>query len=212
MGWFRRKLFTGLIIILPTAITAWVFYHLFMSIDNILKPLIEKYPFLDFPGFGFLIIVLIIILTGVFAGNLIGGKIITWGESIVARIPLISRTYTAVKQISEVFLKTERTVFRKAVLIEYPRHGIYVVGFVTSNWRFRGIDGKERNFINVFLPTTPNPTSGLFLMVPENEAIPLNCTIEDALKLVISGGAVIPYVHGVECNSHGEKPDDSTPS
>ncbi|MCK4235682.1 MAG: DUF502 domain-containing protein [Candidatus Krumholzibacteria bacterium] len=197
MGWFRRNFFTGLVILLPTVITAWVFYRFFISIDSILKPLVAKYPFLDFPGLGFISIVLIIMITGVFAGNLIGRKIIGWVESVVTRIPLISRIYVAIKQIAEVFLQQERTVFRKVILIQYPRPGIYVVGFVTSKWKFRGADGKEQTFMNVFLPTTPNPTSGLFLMIPENEAITLDCSIEDALKMVISGGAVLPFIYSL---------------
>ena len=172
-------------------------YRFFVSIDNILKPVVAKYPFLDFPGLGFIGVLLIILLTGVFAGNLIGGRIIGWGESVVTKIPLISRIYTAIKQISEVFLRHERTVFRRVILIQYPRPGIYVVGFVTSTWKFRGADAKERTFLNVFLPTTPNPTSGLFLMIPEDEAISLDCSVEDALKMVISGGAVLPFIYNI---------------
>jgi uncharacterized membrane protein len=192
MGWFRRKFFTGLIILLPTVVTAYVFYRLFVSIDNILEPVVMRYPFLDIPGLGFLSVILIILLTGIFAGNFFGGTIIAWMESVVFRIPLISRIYIAIKQLSEVFLKQERTVFKRAVLIQYPRPGIYVVGFVTSSWRFKDENGNEKTFVNIFLPTTPNPTSGLFLMVPEAEVMPFDYTIEDALKLVISGGAVLP--------------------
>lgn len=198
MGWFRRKFLTGLVILLPTVITAYVLYWLFVSIDSILKPLFAKYPFLDFPGFGFIGLILVILLVGVFAGNLIGKKIIGWMEGVVARIPLIRRMYMAVKQISEVFLRQERTVFRKAILIQYPRPGIFAIGFVTSNWRVSVLDGKERTFINVFLPTTPNPTSGLFLMIPEEEAIPLDCSVDDALKMVISGGAFIPFIKNLD--------------
>jgi uncharacterized membrane protein len=192
MGWFRRKFFTGLIILLPTVITAYVFYRLFVSIDSILEPVVMRYPFLDIPGLGFLSVILIILLTGIFAGNFFGSTIITWMESVVFRIPLISRIYIAIKQLSEVFLKQERTVFKRAVLVQYPRPGIYVVGFVTSSWRFKDENGNEKTFVNIFLPTTPNPTSGLFLMVPEEEVMPFDYTIEEALKLVISGGAVLP--------------------
>ena len=192
MGWFRRKFFTGLLILLPTAVTIYIFYRIFVSMDNILEPLVLRYPFLDIPGLGLLAVLLIILVTGIFAGNFIGRTIISWLEGIVFRIPLFSRMYMAIKQLSEVFLKQERTVFKRAILIQYPRPGIYVVAFVTSTWRFRDENGEEKNFINVFLPTAPNPTSGFFLMIPEEEAIPFDHTIEDALKLVISGGAVLP--------------------
>lgn len=212
MGWFRRNFLTGLLILLPTVITMYVLYRIFVSIDNILRPLAEKYPFLDFPGLGFIGIILIILLTGVFAGNFIGRKIISWiEEGIIFKIPLVSRVYQAIKQMSEVFLKTNRTGFRKAILIQYPRPGIYVVGFVTSTWKFRGQDGDEQIFINVFLPTTPNPTSGLFLMLPEHEAIPLDCTIEEALKMVISGGAVLPILKNFETCGSIEFPREKEP-
>ncbi len=198
MGWLRRKMLTGLVIILPTVVTGYVFYWLFVSIDNILKPILAKYPFLDFPGFGFISVILVILLVGVIAGNIIGRQIIEGVESLVRRIPLINRIYNGIKQISEVFLSHDRTVFRKAILIQYPRPGIYVVGFVTSTWKARGTDGKELSLINVFLPTTPNPTSGLFLMIPEEEAIPLDCSPDDALKMVISGGAFIPFIKHID--------------
>jgi uncharacterized membrane protein len=102
-----------------------------------------------------------------------------------------------------VFLKQERTVFKEVVLIEYPRHGVYVIGFVTSSWRFKGSDGEERDFITVFLPTTPNPTSGLFLMVPRGDAIRSDLSIEDAMKMVISGGAVVPPGHRSHAGDSG---------
>lgn len=198
MGWIRRKFLTGLIILLPTVVTIYIFYRIFVSMDNILEPLVLRYPFLDIPGLGFLSVVLIVFLTGIFAGNFFGRTIISWLETVVFRIPLFSRMYIAIKQLSEVFLKQERTVFKRAILIQYPRRGIYVVGFVTSTWRFKDETGEEKSFINVFLPTTPNPTSGLFLMIPEEEAIPFDHTIEEALKLVISGGAVLPGMDSTE--------------
>jgi uncharacterized membrane protein len=202
MGWFRRKFFTGLLILLPTVVTGWVLYRFFVSVDSILlRPLVQRYPFLDIPGLGFLGVVLIILLTGVFAGNFIGRGVISWLESLVLRIPLISRIYIAIKQMSEVFLKQERTVFKRAVLVEYPRPGVYAVAFVTSVWKQKDIKGKERTFLNIFLPTTPNPTSGFFLMVPEEEAVPFDYTTEQAMKLIISGGAVLP--NDISASSEG---------
>ncbi|MBN1884490.1 MAG: DUF502 domain-containing protein [Candidatus Krumholzibacteriota bacterium] len=192
MGWFRRKLLTGILILLPTVVTGWVLYHVFIYFDDLLEPVVARYPIIDIPGLGFLAVVLLVLVAGVFAGNLIGRTIIGWLETLVVRIPLIRSMYTAVKQIGEVFLRGQHTAYRKAVLIQYPREGIYVVGFTTKTWLRRGADGRERMFVNIFLPTTPNPTSGLFLMVPEDETEPLDCSIEDALKMVISGGAIVP--------------------
>jgi uncharacterized membrane protein len=193
MGWLRRRFITGLLILLPTVITGYVLYRFFVSIDSLLlNPLVERYPFLDIPGLGFLGVFLIIIMTGVFAGNFLGSTIISWAESLVFKIPLVSRVYIAIKQMSEVFFKQERTVFKRAVMIQYPRPGMYAVAFVTSTWKQKDIDGRERNFMNVFLPTTPNPTSGFFLMVPEEETIPFDYSTEEAMKLIISAGAVLP--------------------
>jgi len=203
MGWLRKKLLTGLVILLPTVITLYVIYRVFIFIDNILQPVVTKYPFLDIPGIGFIGVLLIILIVGIFAGNFIGRRFIGFMENIVARIPMISRMYRAVKQISEVFLGQESTVFQRAVLIEYPRPGIYAIAFVTSSWRFRIPDSEEETFINVFLPTTPNPTSGLFLMIPEDQAIALDCSTEDALKMVISGGAVLPFMRALDRRSGG---------
>jgi uncharacterized membrane protein len=111
------------------------------------------------------------------------------------KIPMVRSIYVAIKQVSEVFLKQERTVFKEVVLVEYPRPGVYVIGFVTSTWRFRGADGREHDHVTIFLPTTPNPTSGLFIMVSREEAIPSDLSIEEAMKMVISGGAVVPPGH-----------------
>ena len=208
MGWFRRKFLTGLIILLPTVVTIYIFYRIFVSVDNVLKPLVLRYPFLDIPGLGVVSVVLIVLLTGIFAGNFFGRTIISWLESVVFRIPLFSRMYIAIKQLSEVFLKQQRTVFKRTILVQYPRPGIYFVAFVTSTWRFEDEKGEERSFVNVFLPTTPNPTSGLFLMIPEEEAIPFDYTIEEALKLVISGGAVLP---GMESKESGFPVPPGTP-
>ncbi len=206
MGWLRRRFFTGLLILLPTVVTGYVLYRFFVSVDSILlNPLVQRYPFLDIPGLGFLGVFLIILLTGVFAGNFFGSTIISWAESLVFRIPLISRVYIAIKQMSEVFFKQERTVFKRAVLIQYPRPGIYAVAFVTSKWKQKDIDGRERNFVNVFLPTTPNPTSGFFLMVPEDETIPFDYTTEEAMKLIISAGAVLPGTNNI-----GDRPAKRT--
>ncbi len=192
MIWLRRKFLTGLVILLPTVLTGWVLYRIFVSVDNILQPVVERYPFLDLPGLGFIAVILLILAAGVFAGNFIGRKMIGMTENVMTRIPLVSRMYTALKQISEVFLRDQRSVFRKAVLIEYPRRGIYAIGFVTSDCFLPCDDGTRTKYYNIFLPTTPNPTSGLFLIARSDETLAMDCSVEEALKMVISGGAVLP--------------------
>jgi uncharacterized membrane protein len=192
--WLQRRFLTGLVVLLPTVLTGWILWQVFRSVDSILRPLTARYPFLDIPGLGLLAVLLIVLIVGIFAANLIGRRIIRMLESILSRIPLVNRMYLTLKQMSEVFLREQRTAFRHAVIIEYPRHGLYSIGFVTSTWTFRDETGRERVIVNLFLPTTPNPTSGLFLMIPEEETEPMACSIEEAVKMVISGGAVTPPV------------------
>jgi len=182
------------VVLLPTVLTGWILWQVFRSVDSLLRPLIARYPFLDIPGLGLLAVLLIVLVAGVFAANLIGRRIIRTLERVLARIPLVNRMYVTLKQISEVFLREQRSAFRQAVMIEYPRRGLYSIGFVTSTWTFRDETGRERVIVNLFLPTTPNPTSGLFLMIPEEDTEPMGCSVEEAVKMVISGGAVIPSV------------------
>lgn len=197
-AWIRKKLLTGLLILMPTLLTGWILIRLFRSADSILKPVITRYPFLDIPGLGFFSVIIILLLTGIFAGNFIGRRIIHWVEKGINQIPMVSWMYTAFKQMSEVFLHEKRTAFRRAIILEYPRRGVYAVGFVTSTWSYRDSGGTDRVFLNVFLPTTPIPTSGLFLMIPENDTIPMDCSVDEALKMVISGGAIVSSIPAID--------------
>ncbi len=185
--WRRlRNLFiAGLVILTPVVVTIYVFIFLFLKVDSLLGPLILRLVGLRIPGMGFLAVLVLIFFTGLAARNYLGGKLIGFGEKILTKIPLISRIYVALQQISHAFLAQKRAIFKEAVLVEYPRKGIYAIGFVTSQME----DGR---MLSIFLPTTPNPTSGYLLFLPREEAIPLQMTIEEALKLVISGGAVAP--------------------
>ncbi|MFQ5771483.1 MAG: DUF502 domain-containing protein, partial [bacterium] len=126
------------------------------------------------------------------ARNYFGRKIVNFGDKIVQRIPLINRVYGAIKQISQAFFTSKREVFKKPILFEYPRRGIYSIGFYTQDTRGPVQEALDEDVVSIFLPTTPNPTSGFLLFVPKSEIIELNLTIEEALKLVISGGAIVP--------------------
>jgi uncharacterized membrane protein len=193
--WFKRSFLTGLLVLMPTVITAYVLYRIFIWVDGFLKPITARHPFLDIPGLGFLGVIVIILLAGIVGGGFFGRTLFRWFEGGLEKIPMVRSIYVAIKQVSEVFLKQERTVFKEVVLVQYPRPGVYAIGFVTSTWRFTGVDGVERDFVTIFLPTTPNPTSGLFIMVRREEALPSELSIEDAMKMVISGGAVVPPGH-----------------
>lgn len=187
--YLRRRFLAGVLILTPLVVTAWIFWKIFSSVDNILAPLQERYPIIDWPGVGFVVVLVIVLLTGVFAGNFIGRRVIAQGERVVYNLPLIRRVYTAVKEISEVFLADRTTVFREVVLIRYPHKDSYALAFVTREGTnfFNHLTGKT--LLNVFVPTTPNPTSGFLLLVPQDEVIRVPIQVEEGLKMVISGGA-----------------------
>lgn len=201
--WKKLKSYflTGLLVLTPIVLTIFIIWKLFFAIDGLLQGFISNvlmksmgYQVGDKPltGLGFISIVLFILLTGFLARNYIGRKVITLGDMVVARIPLINRVYIAIKQISLAFLSEKREVFKQAVLIEYPRKGIYSIGFFTQDTKGEVQDRLDEDVVSVFLPTTPNPTSGYLLFVPKSDAVKLNMTVEEALKLVISGGAIFP--------------------
>ena len=188
---------TGLLALFPFVMTIFIITWLFTKIDNILQGIITKFlarfGLFSFPGIGFISVFLIILLVGLIARNYLGKKIIKIGDMIVTRIPLINRIYLAIQQISKAFLAEQREVFKKAVLIEYPRKGIYSIAFFTQDTKGEPQEKLSKDVVSVFLPTTPNPTSGFLLFIPKNEVIDLDMPIEEALKLVISGGAIIPH-------------------
>jgi uncharacterized membrane protein len=193
--WFKRSFLTGLLVLMPTVLTAYVLYRLFMWVDGFLGPITTRYPFLDVPGLGFIGVIAIILLAGVVGGGIFGRTLFRWFEGGMEKIPMVRSIYVAIKQVSEVFLKQDRTVFKEVVFVQYPRPGVYTIGFVTSTWSFRGADGLERSYVTVFIPTVPNPTTGLFIMVPPEEAIHSDLSIEEAMEMVFSGGAVVPSGH-----------------
>ena len=192
MKFLRRYFLTGLLILAPTAITAWVVWWAFVRIDNVIAPFQKKFPLIDIPGIGFVIVVVFIWVVGFLASNLIGKRVIHFGESLINRLPLIPRIYTAVKEISTVFLQDKKTAFQRVVLIRYPHEHSFALAFVTKDGvgYFNKLVGEE--LINVFIPTTPNPTSGFMLMIPKRTAIAVDITVEEAMKMVISGGAFAP--------------------
>jgi uncharacterized membrane protein len=190
--YLRNRFIAGLLILLPSVVTGWVLWKIFNSVDNLLKPIQERYPVVDFPGVGFVVVVLLILLTGVFAGNFIGRRVIGTGEQLLARVPVVRRIYIAVKEISQVFLADRKMVFKEVVLIRYPHRDSWVLGFVTQSAAPRLSQLVGRDLLNVFIPTTPNPTSGFLLFVPADDVIRIPISVEEALKAVVSGGAYTP--------------------
>ena len=213
---FRRYLITGLLVWVPLFVTLWVAWWFITKIgggmnsfvkgriEN-LHELADRVPSLDFlntiqyfPWMGFLIAIALFLSTGLFARYLVGRKIIATLELIVANIPFINRIYLAVQQIRDVVVGRKGAVFQDVVALEYPRPGLMVVGFITS--REQGVIQKStgRNMVAVFVPTTPNPTSGFLLYAHEEELTILDLNVEDAMKLIVSAGAFIPGVESAE--------------
>jgi len=191
-NWFKVRLFTGIVVLTPIVLTVWIFYTLFVKLDGLLAVVIEKVGGRNIPGAGVVSLILLILISGIFARNFIGGKLIELGNLILTRIPLVRKIYGAIKQITEVFFGDRKTLFKQVVLFEYPRKGSYVLGFVTSTDSGEVSQRLGEKLVNIFLPTTPNPTSGFLLFVPEKDVIFLDMSVENGIKMIISGGAVVP--------------------
>jgi len=198
----RANFMAGILVILPILATYEIVKFIIIKAKvlhfaNVVTPKWIEYPIsFRYITIGIAVLVILaaifIILTviGMLARNVIGKRLILFGESVLARIPMINKIYRAVQQISHAFVG--KVIFTRVVLLQYPRKGIYSMGFVTSDTKGEISSGISKDSINVFLPTTPNPTSGYLLFVPEKNTISLSMSVEDAMKLVISGGAVTP--------------------
>lgn len=203
----RRSFGAGLLVIVPVLLTIWIIVQLFNLFSGVLDGPIGlllggedslEAPLLLGLKVGHLVplmsliaLVLTILLLGFLARNMIGARLIAFGERILDRIPIIRRVYRAVRQISETFLGEKRGAFQRAVMFQYPREGMWSVGFVTSDSGGDLPTGQKRgSYYHIFLPTTPNPTSGFMLVIPKEQCVDLGVPVEDALKLIISGGAV----------------------
>jgi uncharacterized membrane protein len=190
--------FAGLLTVVPVAMTIVVVNWIVGSMDDLLNRFIpDNYQpdlVLGFPipGLGLLATFLLVMLVGLFTANYFGRKCFEYSERLMGRIPLVKGIYSLFKQVANTVLLKEKQSFRKVVLVEYPRRGIWMVGFVTGRTEGEIQEITERPVINVFLPTTPNPTSGFYVLVPEEDAQVLSMSVEEAFKLIISGGMVTP--------------------
>ena len=193
----RKYFITGLLVLVPLAITLWVLSLIIGTMDQSLLLLPESWrPQALFgfgiPGLGTILTLLVIFLTGVAARNFIGNQVVLLWESILTRIPVVNSIYSSVKQVSDTLFSSSGNAFRKAVLVQYPRAGSWTIAFLT------GVPGGDvRNYlqgdyISIYVPTTPNPTSGFFLMVPRADVIELDMTVDAALKYIVSMGVVAP--------------------
>jgi len=178
-------------------VTGYLLWFLINGMDAVLKYLPpnyrpETYLNIRIPGLGLVLALILVFVVGLLARNIVGSKIVHWTDSIVNRIPLARIIYVAIKQLLEGIFLPQTKAFRRAVMVEFPRKGAYSIGFQTGVSRGEVQDKTAKRVVNVFVPTTPNPTSGFFIMVAEEEVIPLSMSVEDAFKLIISGGIVSP--------------------
>ncbi len=193
----KNYFLTGLLVILPIFITVYVILFLIRIMDAILKYipakyLPETYLHIQIPGLGLILVVILVFVVGLLARNIVGRRIVRFGENLVDRIPLVRVLYAGVKQLLEPLFLQKTDAFKRVALLEYPRRGAYVLGFITGESKGEVQSKTSKNMVNIFVPTTPNPTSGFYILIPDDELILLNMSVEDAFKLIISGGIVSP--------------------
>jgi uncharacterized membrane protein len=202
---FLQKYFlTGLLAVSPLAITSWILWRFYIIISANVRPLMQKVPRLGdtYPEFiltviGVVAFILFITLVGIFTRNIIGIAFFRLLERFFEKIPVVKSVFSAIKQISQVFLQDRRTAFERVVLFEYPRRGLYSLGFVTR-------DEPRDELVNVFLPTTPNPTSGFMLMIPRGQLQELTIPVEEAIKLIVSGGSIMTRTQSTLIHAHSQ--------
>ncbi|NBW01466.1 MAG: DUF502 domain-containing protein [Betaproteobacteria bacterium] len=191
---FKRYLLAGLLLWTPIAITIWVITWVFDALDNVLPVALRSEVLfgVHVPGFGVLVVVLFILITGFLAANLIGQKLVEVWEGVMRRIPLVRSIYSSVKQVSDTILSPNGQAFRQAVLVQYPRQGSWTIGFLTGTPSAEVAAHLPADCVSIYVPTTPNPTSGFFLMMPRAEVVELSIGVDAALKYVVSMGTVPP--------------------
>ena len=197
----RKYFITGLLVLVPLAITLWVLNLIVGTLDQsllLLPPQWQPELLLGFhlPGVGTILTLVIIFITGLITRNFIGNRLLLMWELLLQRIPVVNSIYSSVKQVSDTLFSSSGNAFRKALLVQYPREGIWTIAFQTG---VPGGDVKNHlsgDYVSVYVPTTPNPTSGFFLMLKREETIELNMSVDEALKYIVSMGVVAPPAPG----------------
>ena len=219
----RTAFITGLLILLPLGVTVFIIGIVLDRVGNPASELffnfidqnIRELPTVEIPLqlVSLLIVFLIITALGYFSRIFIGQLFLRFFERILTRLPLISQVYNTVKQLVDTFSQQKKAVFQEVVMIEYPRKGIYAIGFLTNQAKGEVQSLTGENLVNVFVPTTPNPTSGFLLMLPHEDVIPMRMSVADGMKTIISGGAVTPSFEdsGKNNSSNVSQPNETQP-
>jgi uncharacterized membrane protein len=193
LGEVRTTFFRGFVVIIPLGLTYWFFSSLLNAVDGILSPILEEWIGHRVPGLGFLSMLVIILIVGLLSRNLVGRVLFTGFENLLKQIPFVRAVYGAIKDLVGAFtIGGKGKTFREVVMVEYPRPGLFTLAFVTNEMSFAASSGRTTEFVNVYIPNPPNPTSGVLILVPKEQVVRLNLTIEQGLKLVLSGGIVTP--------------------
>lgn len=196
----KKHFFTGLVIIIPFFLTIYLILITFKIVGRFFTPafteIFETFVPIHIPNFAVIFIsavvtLLLIWLVGVVASNFIGKKLLAVAETLLLKIPMARGLYDAIQKLTKVFFM-DKSTFQRVVLIEYPRRGIYSVAFITSESMGEVQELTKEEVVNVFIPSTPNPTTGYFLLIPKSDIIPLKMSVDDAIKLIMSGGIVVP--------------------
>ena len=184
----RTHFLTGIITTVPIVATVLLLIWFFVTVDNVLQPIIKSIFGQPITGVGFGVTIVLIFIIGVIASNVIGKRLIRYGESLLPFLPVFRQLYTGIKQLTEGFTAPDRTGYMQVVLVEFPRKGIQVIGFITNEL----LQKPDKKLLTVFIPTSPNPTSGYLQIVTEDEVTRTDISVENALKMVISAGRVSP--------------------
>lgn len=193
----KNYFITGLLVLMPIVVTAWVLMTLVQLLDQSLLLLPEAWQpkkLLGFSviGLGALLTLAIIFVTGVIATNIFGQQLILLWEALLSRVPVVKSIYSSVKQVSDTIFSDSGNAFRKALLVEYPRKGAWTIAFLTGTPGGDVANYLTGDYVSIYVPTTPNPTSGFFLMMPTKDVVELDMTVDQALKYIISMGTVVP--------------------
>ena len=197
---FRKWLLAGLLVVVPIAITIWVLEWIVSSLDKTLLILPaswhpDKLLGFHIPGFGVLLAVGILLVLGATASNFFGNKLVNWWHALLNRIPVVRSIYSGVKQVSDTLFSESGNTFRKAVLVQWPREGMYTIAFVTGTPGGDAVNYLHGDYLSLYVPTTPNPTGGYFVMAKTSECVELKMSVDEALKYIVSMGVVVPEAH-----------------
>lgn len=196
----KAYLFTGILVTAPVGMTFYLAYKLIFWVDSLVgklippqyKELLGDYMPISIPGLGLVVLIIFLMLVGMFAAGFLGRFFIRLGEWFMARVPLLSSVYSLLKQIFETVFSDKAQAFKRVVMLEYPRKGLWILGLVSADLKGEIKQQLPEDMLNVFIPTTPNPTSGFLIFVPRRGVVELEMSVEEAIKFIVSGGLVEP--------------------